>query len=203
MGRSKFYIYTIPLALLLVVVVIAIFIKGIGGSVPLSRQDQWDYYNSYVERVNDRNYDIMFYKTVSNGPETLNARTINTLNAPSSPGCQGQILILNDINGSLYLSDDELATIADLIENHGWRVIYLGTSKFSQLVDAGIISSIPPEGTASMIVWYDSSNVRCTQTGIADDTVDLPQMVEQSLRPEQVPVYTLFMELGLRDIYWS
>ena len=39
--------------------------------------------------------------------------------------------------------------------------------------------------------------------GIADDTVDLPQMVEQSIRPEQVPVYTLIMELGLRDIFWS
>jgi hypothetical protein len=203
MGRSKFYIYTIPLALLLVVVVIAIFIKGIGGSVPLSSQDQWDYYNSYVERVNDRNYDIMFYKTVSNGPDTLNARTINSLNAPSSPGCLGQILILNDINGYLFLSDDELATIEDLIENHGVRVIYLGTSKFSQLVEAGIISSLPPEGTASVMVWYDSSNIRCTQNGIADDTSILPQMVEQSLRPEQVPIYTLFITLGLRDLYWS
>jgi hypothetical protein len=203
MNRSKFYIYALPLALLLVIVIIAVCVKCIGGAVPMTLEDQWDYYNNYVGKVNDRHYDIMFYRTVNNGPEALNARTVNSLNITSSPGCQGHILILNDINGSLFLSDEDLTAIAGLLKDHGYRIVYLGTSKFQWLVEAGIISSIPPEGTKSVITWYDSSNIQNTRNGIADDTIDLPQLVEQSIRPEQVPVYTLIMELGLRDIYWT
>ena len=207
MERSKFMLYATLVTALLVVVVIVIAVKGVGSVAPLTLEDQWEYTREYTDKVNDRNYDIMFFRTVPNGPDNLRARTVNTLNpqALNTPGTSysGHMLILNDVNGGLFLSDSDLASIHDLLVNYGYTVVYLGTNQMQQLVNADIISSLPPEGCASVIVWYDHSGVRSTRNGIADDPQKLMPLVEQQIRPEQVPVFTLIMELGTMDLYWS
>lgn len=192
---------------LTVVVVIVVALKGVGGVVPLTLEDQWEYTRDYTQKVNDHNYDIMFYMTMPNGPDNLQARTVYSLDPQvlSTPGVNynGHLLILNDISGTLFLSESDLDAIHVLLTDYGCRVIYLGTNQFQQLYQADIISSVPPEGAASVMVWYDHSGVRSTRSGIADDPAKLMPLVEQEIRPDQVPVFTLIMELGTMDLYWS
>ena len=101
------------------------------------------------------------------------------------------------------LTDSDYEVIKDLLENKGYRIIYLGTRLYPELRNAGIISSVPPEGTKSYIVFCNSSGMKSGRGGFADDPILLPGNVEEDLTKNEVIVYTMMMELAQKDIYWS
>lgn len=169
--------------------------------LPFSSGAQMKYVDDYVDKLNDRNVDIIFYQHDPNGPSNLKARRINALNDQGLnldlyQNCSHHVLVLYDFDGSLNLSTSDIQYIFQLYNNQNFRIVYLGTYKYPLLQEYGLISSVPKSGTKSYITWSNYSF-----PGFADDPVSVP--VSEGLTDEELVVYTMVMEFAQKDLYWN
>lgn len=196
------------LGLLPIIVFIVIYTQA-GGTVaflPVSGEAQWKYVREYTDKLNNRNADIIFYQHDPNGPDNLKARRVNALNEQGLnldmyQNCSSHVLILYDLDGSLDLSVHDTQVICDLLNNKGFRIIYLGTEHYPILAEYGIISSVPEKGTKSYISLDTKNGGHLYSAGFADDPVSMP--IIEGLTDEQKLVFTMVMELAQKDIFWS
>ena len=191
------------IVLLPVLIISLVYVLGIDNVafMPYSSEAQYKYVEDYAEKLNNRNVDIIFYQHDPNGPSNLKARRINALNDQGLnlepfQNCSCHVLVLYDLDGSLNLSTNDIQYIYDLYNHKGFRIVYLGTSKYPLLQEYGLISSLPKEGTKSYITWSHYSF-----PGFADDPVSMP--ITSGLTDEEVIVYTMVMEFAQKDLYWN
>ena len=187
--------------------IIFIFIWSAGGSKVMSPELQQKTMQEYTEKLNQRNADIIFYQKDPIGPANLKARRVNALND------QGlalnlfsdkafHVIILDDLDGSLVLKDQDIQKLKDLLINKAFRIIYLGSAKYKKLVSEGIFLSnmSHKEGTKSYITFYNRSHIHSCMEGFADDPVSMPLT---GLDDEKTVVYTAVMALSKDELYWS
>ena len=191
----------------IIIIVVLISMGGKNTMLPLSKEGQWKYVREYTDKLNNRNADIIFYKHAPNGPDNLRARRLNGLaeSAVEDPYYSTytyKVIILYDLDDSLTLDSSELSSLNNYLKK-GYRIIYLGTKLYPSLRQAGIISSVPEEGTKSLIVFYNNSNVKCDNAGFAEKSLMLPANIPEDISPEQEVVFNMVMELAQKDLFWS
>lgn len=169
--------------------------------LPGSSGLQTKYVDDYVEKLNNKNIDIIFYQHDPNGPASLKARRINALNDQGLnldryQNCSHHVLVLYDLDGSLELSTSDIQYVFELYNKKDFRIVYLGTDKFPLLQEYGLVSTVPKAGTKSYITWSNYSF-----PGFADDPVSVP--VTDGLTDEELIVYTMVMEFAQKDLYWN
>ena len=186
-----------------------IFMAQIFGDKESKRDRAWNYVKDYAEKVNDRNYDIMYYGSEMGLPVNFKARrifnfedfSIESEDAPE--GHVGHLLILFDPYDEYFLSDDQVAVISDLYETHGFRIIAIGDGKIRMLENGGLLEQGTAEKYDSVMFWKKSDKGRSTAPGIADGNELVPYEVEQEIDKKYVPAYQLLIELGSKDLYWN
>ena len=194
------------LGLLPIIVIIVVFSLGGGKAAmaPFSPDAQRKIMEDYTDKLNNRNADIIFYKRDPDGPSNLKARRINALNDQGLDlarygSYDYHVLIINELDGSLRLSIEELQTVNKLLKEKNFRIVYLG-SKFRQLVDNSIISDLPSEGTKSILTFYDKHGAKFSDSKFADDPIGMPIV---GLDRNQEILYTAIEELANKDLFWS
>ena len=190
--------------------IIFIFIWAAGGSKEMSPELQQKTMQEYTEKLNQRNADIIFYQKDPIGPANLKARRVNALND------QGlalnlfsdkafHVIILDDLDGSLALKDQDIQKLKDLILNHHFRIVYLGTMHYNQLVQGEILSrnANHVDGTKSYLTYVNNKNMRSSVEGktFADEPTTMP--ITSGLTEEETIIYTVIVELGRKDLYWT
>ncbi len=189
--------------------ILLLLLSKVFGTKKDRRERAWNYFNDYVEKVNDRNYDIMYYGSEMGLPVEANLRRIfnledyNIESEDSPKNHVGHIFILYDPNDEYFLTEDEAQIIADLYENKGFRIVAIGDGKIRMLENAGIIDPGTTEKYDSIMFWKDGPNGRKTAPGIADSRELVPREVKEEIDPKYVPAYALMMELGTKDLYWN
>ena len=161
------------LALLLSVIVVVIMLS-FGGYKETAEAAQQLKMAEYMEMLSRRNVDVIFYKTDPIGPENLKARRVNALND------QGlalnlysdrafHVMILDDLDGSLLLSDQDIRELRELLTNQHFRIVYLGTAHYNQLVQGEILtkSSNHMDGTNTYLAYYNERNMKSSVEGDA------------------------------------
>ena len=115
------------IALMLIVpAIVLIFAFSFGGNKDMGEAAQQKNMESYTEKLNQRNADIIFYDKDPIGPANLKARRVNALND------QGlalnlfsdkafHVIILDDMDGTLSLTDQDIQKLKDLLMNHHFR----------------------------------------------------------------------------------
>lgn len=190
----------------LVIIIVYSLAGGTTAFMPVSGEAQWKYVREYTDKLNDRNADIIFYKKSPNGPDNLKARRVNALNEQGLNmdmyrDCAYHVIILNDLDGNLDITSEDLMALIDLMTNSGFRIIYLGERMYPELYSAGLVHSVPSKGTKSYMTFYNKHGAPCYNSGIADDPISMP--ITEGLTDEQEIVFTLVMELAQKDFYWS
>ena len=190
--------------------IIMIFVWASGGSKVMSPELQQKTMQEYTEKLNQRNADIIFYQKDPIGPANLKARRVNALND------QGlalnlfsdkafHVIILDDLDGSLALKDQDIQKLKDLILNHHFRIVYLGTMHYNQLVQGEILSrnANHVDGTKSYLTYVNNKNMRSSVEGktFADEPTTMP--ITSGLTEEETIIYTVIVELGRKDLYWT
>ena len=190
--------------------IIMILVWSAGGSKVMSPELQQKTMQEYTEKLNQRNADIIFYQKDPIGPANLKARRVNALND------QGlalnlfsdkafHVIILDDLDGSLALKDQDIQKLKDLILNHHFRIVYLGTMHYNQLVQGEILSrnANHVDGTKSYLTYVNNKNMRSSVEGktFADEPTTMP--ITSGLTEEETIIYTVIVELGRKDLYWT
>ena len=206
--RSRIII-TVALMLIVPGIIIAIAMS-LGGNKELNEAAQRKSMSDYTERLNQRNVDVIFYNRDPIGPSNLKARRVNALND------QGlalnlysdkayHVIILDDLDGSLNLRDQDIQKLKDLLNNHYFRIVYLGTMHYNQLVAGEILtkSMNHKDGTKTFITFVNKNNMRSNVEGsaFADDPLTMP--ITSGLTEEETIVYTVIVELAHKDLFWS
>ena len=200
------------IALLVIVpwVIVIMITSSFGSGKEMNAVTQQKRMEEYVEKLNQRNVDVIFYNRDPIGPSNLKARRINALND------QGlalnlysdkayHVIILDDLDGSLNLRDQDIQKLKDLLNNHYFRIVYLGTMHYNQLVAGEILtkSMNHKDGTKTYITFVNKNNMRSNVEGsaFADDPLTMP--ITSGLTEEETIVYTVIVELAHKDLYWS
>ena len=189
---------------------VTIMVLSLGGNAGNTEAAQRKRMQEYVEMFNGRNVDLIFYKKDPVVPENLKARRVNALND------QGlalnlysdkayHVMILDDLDGSLSLNDQDIQKLKSLLFNQHFRIVYLGSMHYNQLVQGEILTKNAnhKDGTKTYLTYYNKSNMRSMVEGtaFADDPMTLP--VTEGLTEEQKVIYTVIVELARKDLYWS
>ena len=115
------------------------------------------------------------------------------------------MIILDDLDGSLALKDQDIQKLKDLILNHHFRIVYLGTMHYNQLVQGEILSrnANHVDGTKSYLTYVNNKNMRSSVEGktFADEPTTMP--ITSGLTEEETIIYTVIVELGRKDLYWT
>lgn len=164
----------------------------------------------YTEKLNQRNADIIFYQKDPIGPANLKARRVNALND------QGlalnlfsdkafHVIILDDLDGSLALKDQDIQKLKSLLLNDHFRIVYLGTMHYNQLVQGEILSRSANhvDGTKSYLTYVNNKNMRSSVEGAAFADEPLAMPITSGLTEEETIIYTVIVELGRKDLYWT
>ena len=200
------------IALLVIVpwVIVIMITSSFGSGKEMNAVTQQKRMEEYVEKLNQRNVDVIFYNRDPIGPSNLKARRINALND------QGlalnlysdkayHVIILDDLDGSLNLRDQDIQKLKDLLNNHYFRIVYLGTMHYNQLVAGEILtkSMNHKDGTKTYITFVNKNNMRSNVEGsaFADDPLTMP--ITSGLTEEETIVYTVIVELAHKDLFWS
>ena len=199
------------IALMLVVpAIVMIFVVSFGGNKNMGEAAQKKNMESYTEKLNQRNADIIFYKKDPVGPENLKARRVNALNdqglALSLHSDKAyHVIILDDLDGSLVLTDQDIQKLKELLTKEHFKIVYLGERHYNQLVQGGLLSQgmNHKEGTKSYLTFYSKTNMQTSVEGtaFADDPAVMP--VRSGLTEEETLIYTVIVELGRKDLYWN
>lgn len=213
MGNKLVYnriVIAIALLILIpaLVVIIMLSLGGSRSSMYVSEEARMKYVRDYTEKLNGRNADIIFYKQDPNGPDNLKARRVNALNDKGLAlnlynDSAYHILILNDLNGTLNLNDQEIQKIKDLLTNQHFHIIYLGSKYYKKFVSEGLFNSSinHKEDTKSYLVFVNKHGARSCAEGFADSQIDMP--VTSGITEEQKVIYTVVMELALKEFYFN
>ena len=191
------------------VLIVFLLMMKIFGTKADRRESAWNYFNDYVQKVNDRNYDIMYYGSEMGLPVEAKFRRIfnfedYTIESEDSPKNHvGHIIILYDPNDEYFLTEEQAQVVADLYENQGFRVVAVGDGKIRMLENAGIVDTGTADKYDSFMTWRDGANGKKTAPGIADSNELVPREVEEEIDPKYVPAYALVMELGSKELYWN
>lgn len=200
------------IALLVIVpwVIVIMITSSFGSGKEMNAVTQQKRMEEYVEKLNQRNVDVIFYNRDPIGPSNLKARRVNALND------QGlalnlysdkayHVIILDDLDGSLNLRDQDIQKLKDLLNNHYFRIVYLGTMHYNQLVAGEILtkSMNHKDGTKTYITFVNKNNMRSNVEGsaFADDPLTMP--ITSGLTEEETIVYTVIVELAHKDLFWS
>ncbi|MCR5059174.1 MAG: hypothetical protein K6A81_11230 [Clostridiales bacterium] len=189
--------------------ILFVLLAKIFGTKEDRRERAWNYFNDYVEKVNDRNYDIMYYGSEMGLPVEAKFRRIfnfedYTIESEDSPKNHvGHILILYDPNDEYFLTEEQAQVIADLYENRGFRIVAIGDGKIRMLENAGVFDTGTADKYNSVMTWRNGANGSKSAPGIADSNELVPREVEEEIDPKYVPAYALVMELGTKDLYWN
>lgn len=200
------------IALLVIVpwVIVIMITSSFGSGKEMNAVTQQKRMEEYVEKLNQRNVDVIFYNRDPIGPSNLKARRVNALNN------QGlalnlysdkayHVIILDDLDGSLNLRDQDIQKLKDLLNNHYFRIVYLGTMHYNQLVAGEILtkSMNHKDGTKTYITFVNKNNMRSNVEGsaFADDPLTMP--ITSGLTEEETIVYTVIVELAHKDLFWS
>ena len=194
------------LGLLPLIVIIVVFSLGGGKAAlaPYSPDAQQKIMEDYTDKLNGRNADIIFYRTEPDGPDNLKARRVNALNSQGLgmeryTNCDYHVIIINELNGSLNLTTEELQKLCSLMNDDGFRIVYLGKN-FQQLYDNSIIGELPRSGAKSCICFYNKHGIRFSGGGFADDPAAMPIT---GLDDNREILFTAIEELANMDLYWS
>lgn len=213
MGNNIVYnrlIISIALMILVPAIVVIMVVAVNGGNRLITDSDEARsrYMSEYAEKLNQRNADIIFYKRSPNGPENLKARRVNALNDKGlalnlHTDSAYHVLIINDLDGTNALDDQDVQKIKDLLYNQHFRIIYLGTVQYQKLAKEGILnaSAKHKEGTKTYLTYFNSSNMHSHAEGFADDPSSVPS--QNGLTGEQVIINTVIVELARKDLYWN
>ena len=201
----------VAIALMLIVPgVIMMLVMSFGGNKEMNAEAQKKSMLNYTEKLNQRNADIIFYKKDPVGPSNLKARRVNALND------QGlalnlfsdkayHVIILDDLDGSLALNDQDIQKLKTLLLNQHFRIVYLGTMHYNQLVQGEIITQNKnhKDGNKTYLTFYNNSNMRTSVEGtaFADDPMTMP--ITSGLSDEEIVIYTVIVELAHKDLYWT
>lgn len=206
--RSRIIIAVVMMAL--IPGIIMIFVWSFGGNKAMSAEAQKKSMQEYTEKLNQRNADIIFYKKDPIGPSNLKARRVNALNDTGLAlnlfsDKAYHVIILYDLDGSLVLNDQDIQKLKSLQLKDHFRIIYLGTMHYNQLVAGEILSKKNDhDNTAkSYITFVNKSNMRSSVEGkaFADDPQTMP--ITSGLSDEEVLIYTMIVELARKDLYWT
>lgn len=212
MGNSYLRSRIILIIALIVLIpgLVMIIVLSMGGNAGDTEQAQRMRMQEYVDKFNQRNIDLIFYKKDPIVPENLKARRVNALND------QGlamnlysdkayHVIIFDDLDGSLSLNDQDIQKLKDLLINQHFRVVYLGTMHYSQLVQGEILNkgANHKDGTKTYLTYYTQNKMRSTVEGtaFADDPMMLP--ITSGLTDEQKIIYTVIVDLANKDLYWT
>lgn len=158
--------------------------------------------------VNSRNLDIMVYGKDFAPPASFKYRGVTgfddyslALNKDGHNNCSAHMLIINDPNNELFITEDQWMQIKALVDQGDFYLVVLG-DKFGIMSAVGLIDTHPKAGTRSTIIWNKGKS---SAPGFADNPELVPFYVEQDLtnKDEQLPGYTMIMELSTHDIYWT
>lgn len=190
--------------------IVVLFALSFGGNKAMNEEAQRQGMLKYAEQFNQRNVDLIFYKKDPIGPENLKARRVNALND------QGlalnlysdkayHVLILDDLDGSLSFNDQDIQKLKKLLIDQHFRIVYLGSMHYNQLVQGEILSrgTNHKDGTKTYISFYNKSNMRSMIEGnaFADDPAVMP--ITSGLTEEETVIYTVIVELARKDLYWT
>ncbi len=176
-------------------VVMGLIIKGPGKIEP-NRQ-----FYTFIENINDRNYDVMYYGNQVELPEELEARRLTQLSsdyidaAPAGTHYVGKFIIINDPKGEVYLSAEHWKMLFKLYnENTNVIIAYIGTTQFQAMQTAGFdidTYSIPDLSQCHGIVYGKSISYTA-----ADNAELLPYAIEKELPMDQRYFYRLITNVG-------
>ncbi len=212
MGNSYLRSRIILIIALIVLIpgLVMIIVLSMGGNAGDTEQAQRMRMQEYVDKFNQRNIDLIFYKKDPIVPDNLKARRVNALND------QGlamnlysdkayHVIIFDDLDGSLSLNDQDIQKLKDLLINQHFRVVYLGTMHYNQLVQGEILNkgANHKDGTKTYLTYYTQNKMRSTVEGtaFADDPMMLP--ITSGLTDEQKIIYTVIVDLAHKDLYWT
>lgn len=212
MGNSYLRSRIILIIALIVLIpgLVMIIVLSMGGNAGDTEQAQRMRMQEYVDKFNQRNIDLIFYKKDPIVPDNLKARRVNALND------QGlamnlysdkayHVIIFDDLDGSLSLNDQDIQKLKDLLINQHFRVVYLGTMHYNQLVQGEILNkgANHKDGTKTYLTYYNQNKMRSTVEGaaFADDPMMLP--ITSGLTDEQKIIYTVIVDLAHKDLYWT
>ena len=200
------------IALLVIVpwVIVIMITPSFGSGKEMNAVTQQKRMEEYVEKLNQRNVDVIFYNKDPIGPSNLKARRVNALND------QGlalnlysdrafHVIILDDLNGSLNLRDQDIQKLKDLLNSQHFRIVYLGTAHYNQLVQSDILTRNinHKDGTKTYLTYINKNNMRSFIEGaaFADEAMTMP--ITSGLTEEETIVYTVIVELAHKDLYWN
>ena len=212
MGNSYLRSRIILIIALIVLIpgLVMIIVLSMGGNAGDTEQAQRMRMQEYVDKFNQRNIDLIFYKKDPIVPDNLKARRANALND------QGlamnlysdkayHVIIFDDLDGSLSLNDQDIQKLKDLLINQHFRVVYIGTMHYNQLVQGEILNkgANHKDGTKTYLTYYNQNKMRSTVEGnaFADDPMMLP--ITSGLTDEQKIIYTVIVDLAHKDLYWT
>lgn len=189
---------------------VILMVLSLGGNVGNTEEAQKKRMQDYVDKFNQRNVDLIFYQKDPIVPENLQARRVNALND------QGlalnlfsdkayHVIILDDLDGSILLNDQDIQKLKDLLINQHFRIVYLGTIHYEQLVQGEILTKgiNHKEGTKTYLAYYNKSNMHSSVEGtaFADDPSMMP--IVGGLSEEETIIYTVIVDLAHKDLYWT
>ena len=190
---------------LVILLIIAVSIIGGGKDKNGVKENHIKRMQEACDKLNDRNVDIMVFGDDFMPPANLKYRRVYGLDDSSldygrNRSASYRMLVINDPKGELNIPEDNWALIAEKMKANNFYLVILSPNKFGIMQAFGIISSPPTHGTKSMIIWNSGRN---REPGFADNPELVPYYVEEDLQPEQIPGYTMIMELSTYDRFWT
>ena len=150
-----------------------------------------------IEYINGARVDVMYYGEDLKAPESFRARHIynfeqeSLLGPEDNPSHDGHVIIVNDPHNDVPLTKEDWDRLFKLMQHDGYVIMYLGSAQLPNMREAGFFFDVYPQGTASVVLWNSGVN---KELGFADDVEVIPEVVRETLTPEQLPVYAMLMK---------
>lgn len=151
------------------------------------------------EYINSKNFNVMYYGEELRGPQSFHVRHIYSFSqdefrtAEDEGVHDGDLVIVNDPSGNLPLEKEDWSYLLTQMKYYDYIIVYLGKAELKDIQEAGFYFEVIPESTSS-VIFYDSGKSK--DFGFADNYTVIPEVVRESLDPEQLPVYAMIMQLA-------
>lgn len=200
-ARVRFYVLFTSVILLGMILIGGIFLFGIDHGwwhkKATVQQKQHDQVAAAVERIKEKNYDIMYIGEDVNVVENLNARRIygfqdEAIYGPAAlAGCAGKLIIINDPEGNVPFTPDDYEKLAELREKENMIIVYIGTAKYAEFRNHNVFSSSISEDIHSMAVISGKASF----AGFADSREFVPTLYVKDTDYSTSMVVSVIMEL--------
>ncbi len=199
--NAKRLIMTLVFAAILIAFVVWItsaFIRDAGRKNRLWNE-QAKLVTDAAESLNNKKIDIMVMGEDFNGPKNLSVRHINDLRFitlegdETVPAHKYHIVIINDPNGTVNLTENDYKTLLKRAREDSFVVVYLGSAAIPQFQKNGFFFDSYSE-TARSAIFYNGG--RSYEIGFADNTSVLPEVVREQIDPNRFPAMVMVMKLA-------